>query len=165
MHVEWSRLTWQKIKKERRMKNYDWLAVSCFFKPYSFTDAAGNGRVGCQMLFAAAVTAGEMRGLNGFPALPIAPGPIGSDVLIRFLDGVFALHGRPDVGVMLMAEVWMGTSDLCLMPALKDRTQFLVDTGESWVEMPSGQREILGKHLRELGLELQCSMSDCPSLN
>jgi hypothetical protein len=153
------------MKKEVHTSNYDWLAVTCFFKPYSFTDAAGNGQVGCQMLFAAAVMEDGLRGLTGMPALPIAPGTIDASSLIQFLDGVFELHGRPVAGVMVMAEVWMGTSDLLLMPALADRTQFLVDTGESWGETPSPERETLGRHLRELGLDLEWSTSDRPSLN
>ena len=117
------------------------------------------------MLLAAAVTADEMRGLEALPALPIDPGAIGSGTLIRFLDGVFELHGMPKVGVMIMAEVWMGTSDLILMPALAERTRFLVDTGESWSETPFSEREHVDRHLRRLGLDLEWATSDRPSLN
>jgi hypothetical protein len=153
------------MKRKRHTRNYDWLAVSCFFKPYSFTDAKGNGALGCQMLVPAAVKADRIRGLTGIPALPIAPGTITVDSLIVFLDAVFTLHGRPKVGVMIMAEVWMGTSDLLLMPALTDRTRFLAETGESWPEISIDEREHLGIYLRSLGLVLEWATSDRPTLN
>lgn len=126
------------------------MAIDVAFLPFSWTAPDGTGKLSIQTLVAMDAETGRL-----LPAEPILrePGALDAVTLLAALETLFAKHGKPRQGVVLMPGVWRSTADMLAKPRFSRQIAFLRSSGERLPEMDPAERCTVELQLAILGLE------------
>jgi hypothetical protein len=86
-----------------------WFAIGGLFTPYYMTPADGSTPVGCQTMVMQDIESQCF--LEQWNA-PRKPAPFTSDEVLAFTDRVFAKHGKPKQGLLVLPSVWRSSQYL-----------------------------------------------------
>lgn len=137
-----------------------WYAIGGLFTPYYMTPAEGGTPVGCQSL---AVQDVESQCFIEHWSAPRKPAAFTADEIMGFTDIIFAKHGRPRDGLLILPSVWRSSKALHDDDFTRGRVAEAVSWGLSWPEMLESERLKIALRIQSLGIALAWDEDDIPN--
>ena len=139
-----------------------WFAIgTLFWPPYRVPLPGGEESLGCQVL---AMQDVESQCLIGQRIAGHVPAPFTAEEIITFTEDVFARHGPPKNGLVILPSTWRSSDAVHDDEVTRQRIAGARELRMAWAEMCAAERLKIALRIQSLGIELEWNEEAVPGL-